>query len=86
MLTQFTIEHTFYNLRMTLYVDTKQRNASLTVTYDRYIRHMGDIPFHEVSTPDLAEKWFSRPCGERGNFIEFMEWRCRTEPREQTAA
>lgn len=86
MLTMFTMEKTFYKLVIRLYVDAKRQESSVTVTYDRYIRHTSDIPFHEVATPELAERWLAKPMGERGNLVEYMEWRCRTEPRENTEA
>jgi hypothetical protein len=86
MLTMFVMEKTFYKLTMCLFADTKREEASVTVTYDRYIRQTADIPFRDVATPELAEAWFSKLVNERGNVVEYMEWRCRTEPREQTAA
>lgn len=78
MLDFFQMSRTFHKLRVTLYVDTRTKDAAVTITYDRRIVRLDySTAFHYVATPELADKWFSRDMGERGNLVEFLEWQCR---------
>lgn len=79
MLKFFQLESTFYQVTVRLYVDCAMREASLSVTHARrLIRASESVPFHEVATVAAAESWMRRPMGERGNFIETLEWQCRS--------
>ncbi len=93
MLTMFQCRRTYHKLVVSLMVDLERKDVSGTIAYDRRIVHMfdaKDAPFHEVCTPDKAEAWLSRPLGERGSFVETMEWQGRmgllsSEPQLQAA-
>lgn len=79
MLARFTIKHTFNKLRVSLHVCNEHREAEMMVMYDRRIIRTGEkVPYHEASTPELAEKWLSRPIGIKGNLVETLEFDCRT--------
>ena len=76
MLASFTVTRTFNKLRATLVVDCTRKEADVILTYDRRIRHIGKIAYHEVSTPEMAEQWFGRPYAskpELGNLMEGLE-------------
>lgn len=73
MLANFTITRTFHKLRATIIVDCVRKEANVTLTYDRRLRECRDIPYHEVSMPDTAEAWLSKPYSEYGNLIESLE-------------
>lgn len=93
MLTMFQCRRTYHALVVSLMVDVERKDVSGTITYDRRIVRTFDVkdaPFHEVSTPERAEAWLSRPLGERGSFVETMEWQARLgllspEPQLQAA-
>ncbi len=87
MITFFQSEKTFYKLRVTLTVDAKRKSAEVMIAYDRLIIRIETVPFHEVYDPAAAEKWLHRPIDERGNYIERLEWMCKTGilAREQAA-
>jgi hypothetical protein len=78
MLTFFQIRKNFYKLSVHIAVDCTRELADLMVTYDRIIVGQQELPYYDVSTPDKANAWLCRPCGERGNFIEYTEWLCRS--------
>ncbi len=81
MLSMFRIERTFNDLTMSLHVDATAKEATGMIVYDRRIVGMmrpADVPYADVSTPEKAEAWLSRPIGERGSLVETMEWRART--------
>lgn len=78
MLALFIRKRTFCKLQVTLYVDCEKQEASITVTYDRRIKAVDPVSFHEVRDPELAKKWLSREVGEHGNFIETLERGYRT--------
>jgi hypothetical protein len=83
MITQFKCEAHFNKLHVTLYVECgvgrprDEWDAGICVTYDRIIVGEYTAPFHDVNTPDKAEKWLHRAVGEYGNFVETIEWQCR---------
>ncbi len=82
MLTQFKCESHYNQLHVTLYVECNMKDAGVALTYDRLFYGEWVVPFREVSTPELAERWMHRPIGERGNFMEDMEWQCYTGIRK----
>lgn len=92
MLTFFTLRENFYDLRVSLIVDGDAKAASLTVTYNRRIVRHEELPFADFAiggkVADLAkaQAWLHRPCGERGNFIEALEYACRTGALKRAAA
>jgi hypothetical protein len=73
MLTRFTARRTFCKLVVTVHVDVEQKAADVTLTYDRIIKAMVGIPFDDAATPELAEKWMSRPFGEYSSIMEYWE-------------
>jgi hypothetical protein len=80
MLTHFQCETTFYKLTVKLYVEVLKETAEATVIYDRLLRRTEvNVPFWEVSTPEKANAWFNRGAGERGSWVETLEWQCRME-------
>jgi hypothetical protein len=82
MLANFTIARHFNNLRATLVVDCTRKEASISLTYNRRLRECRDIPYHEVSTPDIAEAWLSRTsitAPEHGNMLEAIEHQYRNK-------
>jgi hypothetical protein len=76
MLANFTIVRTFYKLRVTLIVDCVKKDADISVTYDRRLRHCQPVRFDLCSTPEIAERYLSRADinhPEHGNMIEALE-------------
>lgn len=77
MLSLFTTRHTFGLCRATLYVDCDKQSASMDVARARrlvVVNHA--VPFHEVRTPELAERYMSAPVSdwrEAGAVIGRME-------------
>lgn len=92
MLSFFKIRRNFHKLTVSLTVDGDAKTAEVVVSYDRRIVRIEEIPFDLVSTggkiADVAkaEAWLSRPCGERGNYVEALEWACRTGVLTREAA
>lgn len=84
MLAMFQLKKTFNKLSVSVWVSCEQKNASVIVTYNRVIVATQDIPFHEANTPDKANAWLARPMGERGSFVEYLEWRYRIEAQAST--
>jgi len=81
MLSMFKVERTFKRLAVSLHVDAVAKEVTSMIVYDRRIVEVinpTDVPYADVSTPDKAEAWLSRPVGERGSLIETMEWQART--------
>ena len=79
MLASFTIRRTFNRLNVSLRVEREHAEATLDVTYDRLLVRVGaPVPYMDAYSPELAEAWLSRPLGERGSFVEALEWQCRT--------
>lgn len=72
MMAFFSLKKTFYQTRVSLYVDCEHKNASVIVTHNHVIVATADIAFHEVYDAAKAEAWLSRPCGIHGNFVETM--------------
>lgn len=69
----------FYNgLRATLTVDLEAKAAEVVIAYHGKIQRMETVNLWEVDTPEKANAWMSRPMGERGNFIERLEWMARS--------
>lgn len=89
MFSFFQIEKTFGKASARIYSDVKRGEAHLTVVYDRRIVAIGDIvnptcqrverfgrvEYVNLLTPEGAEAFLSRDMGERGSFIEEIEWR-----------
>lgn len=77
MLAAFTTRSRFYKLTVTLAVDCEDKSAEMTITYDRRILRIEAVSFYDVREPALAEAYLGRPMGERGSFVEALEWSCR---------
>lgn len=80
MLTMFQCRRIYHKLAVSLTVDLERKDVSGMIMYDRRIVRTfdaKDAPLHEVHTPEMAEAWLSRPVGERGSFVEMLEWQCR---------
>lgn len=76
MLANFTIVRTFNKLRATLVVDCVRKDADVTLTYDRRLRHHQAVRFDLCSTPEIAERYLSREDivhPEHGTMIEAIE-------------
>ena len=79
MLAFFQIKRIFNKLQVTMTVDCEHREAEILVKYDhRIVRAAEHIPFHEVMTPELADRWFANVRNERGTFMESLEWQIRS--------
>lgn len=75
MLASFCIKHTFYKLKVKLWVDCEKEQASLMVTYSDVITHMDDnVQFANVSTQEKAETWLKRPIKFRDGELPLIEW------------
>lgn len=87
MLDHFQVSRHFNKLHVSMFVDVAKKEASYMVIYDRLvIRAAEPVEFHKVSTPDNAENYFSYFTGERGSFVERLEWLCRTGTLTRDAA
>lgn len=73
MLVQFIAERVFNKLKLRVYVDCDTHCAEVTVTYDRLYKGEWSANFAEVATPDLAERYLTKPMGEYGSLIESLE-------------
>lgn len=82
MLTEFVVVKVFNKLNARLRVDRLRQDAEITITYDRRVRRIQDVAYHEVSTPEAADRWFSRSASnpEHGSWLEFHERMCARDP------
>lgn len=75
MLDSFTIRRGFYGLRLTLLVDCQRQEASLTASYNRRVfLYDSAVAFHEVRSPEEAERYLSRPVPAGDGTLGFTEW------------
>lgn len=72
MLTSFTIKRTFYETRVSLYVDCEAKTADCLVTYDRRIVRQEGVPFWQTDTPEKAAAWLSETVGVEGSRLETL--------------
>jgi hypothetical protein len=85
MLTFFTVKRHYCGLDARLYVDGEHQEAEISLSYNRLIVAGQAIPFSVVATPEKAEAWLSRPMGERGSFLETMQWQYSRQPQSAAA-
>lgn len=81
MLATFIIKRHFCGTDVKLYVDLEAKEAELTVCHKRIIKRIETLQpwdWQHVTTPEKADRWLSRPMGERGNAIEHLHWLAST--------
>jgi len=81
MLSMFIIKRHFCGTDVKLYVDLQDKTAELTVSHKRRIKRIETVrpsDWQHVTTPEKAERWLSRPMGERDNATEYLHWLAST--------
>ena len=81
-LQSFVVTRAFNKLFARLHVDCWLKEASVTISFDRRIRRIEVVPFHDVADPAMAEAWFSKSASvEHGSWLEFHAMMCARDPQ-----